>query len=496
MAEENRAPLLLEYRAPLLLKDRAPLPAPGPAAQLPQSRAPRLLPLTLILGALLWLFTTTGGRHVFVSDMLGEAYDSQGENLLHGDATVDGNAIRHEVMIRDGRSYMYFGPFPAFVRLPLNYLYPKGHGHWSRISGFCAGIIALAAFSALVRRALSTSQLSTRWRSWIGNICLVGFAFASPLLLLMGDVSIYHEAIVWALAWSIAALYFAGRSRRRNGAALTLSLLAFSFCAGAALLSRVTFGAPLVLIAPIIGLTLLRRSDRITKLAALFLPLGAAVLFYMWLNYAKFGDPLGSGFKYYVNPTQREFAQKHGLFNVERVPYSFADYFFLRRPDYQPQPPFLRTTRAYYNHPDLYVMPFTETYSSLAWSSAWIILGALVGIGFLLWPKGSDAVERAIALILLAQVIAVLSFIGMAQRYTAEFFPFLICIFLLFLRNGRAVSRLRYVTIVLVLASVVINFFSTMSWLIESDWNQPPELRVIWSSFLRKLPDLPDVRLY
>src|SRR3954466_8820264 len=126
MAEENRAPLLLEYRAPLLLEDRAPERAPEPVAQLPRSRAPRLLPLTLILGALLWLFTTTGGRHVFVNDMLSEAYDSQGENLLHGDATVDGNAIRHEVMIRNGRSYMYFGPFPAFVRLPLNYFYPKG----------------------------------------------------------------------------------------------------------------------------------------------------------------------------------------------------------------------------------------------------------------------------------------------------------------------------------------------------------------------------------
>jgi hypothetical protein len=495
MAEENPAQLLLEYRAPLLLEDRAPAP-PEPATPAPRNRAPRLLPLTLILGALFWLFTTTGGRHIFVNDMLGEAFDSQGENLLHGDATVDGNAIRHEVMIRNGRSYMYFGPFPAFVRLPLNYFYPKGHGHWSRVSGFIAGIIALAAFSALVRRALRSSELSARWRNWIGNLCLVGFAFASPLLLLLGDVSIYHEAIIWALAWSIAALYFAGRSRRREGLGLTLSLLAFSFCAGATLLSRVTFGAPLALMTPILGLTLLRRPSRIRNLAALCLPLGAAVLFYLWLNYAKFGDPFGSGFKYYVNPTQRQFAEKHGLFNVERVPYSFADYFFLRRPEYSTKPPFLRTTRAYYGYPDLYVMPFTETYLSLAWSSAWIILGALAGIGFLLWPKGSDAVERTIALILLAQVIAVLSFIGMAQRYTAEFFPFLIFIFLLFLRNGRAVSRLRYVTIVLVLTSVLLNFFATSHWLMENDWNQPGELRVIWSTFLRRLPDLPDLRLH
>ena len=487
MADENRAPLLLEYRAPLLLEDRAPPPPPEPIPQLPRNRAPRLLPLALILGALLWLFTTTGGGHVFVKDMLGEAFDSQAEHLLRGDAGVSGDAIRHEVMIRDGRSFMYFGPFPAFVRMPLNYFYPKGHGQWSRISGFCAGIIALAAFTALVRRALLSSRLSFRWRNWVGNICLVGFAFGSPLLLLMGDVSIYHEAILWALAWSLAALYFAGRSRKREGAALTLSLVAFGFCAGAALLSRVTFGAPLVLMAPLLALGLFRRGNRIRNFAALFLPLGALVLFFLVLNHAKFGNPLGSGFQYYANPVQREFAEKHGLFNVERVPYSFLDYFVLRRPQYRPQPPFIQTTRTYYNHPTLYVMPFTETYSSLVWCSSWVTLGALIGIGFLLWPGRADWVDRGIAAVLFAQVIGVLSFQGLAQRYTAEFFPFLVFLFLVFLRSGSAVSRLRYLIITLVLVSVVINSLSTVSWLIESDWNQPGELRVVWSAFLGRL---------
>src|SRR4029077_17589197 len=130
---------------------------------------------------------------------------------------------------------------------------------WSRITGFCAGMIALAAFAGLIRIALRCSQLSSRWKNWLGNACLVGFAFGSPLLLLLGNLSIYNEAIVWALAWSLAALYFALRSRETEGAALTRSLLAFSFCAGSALLSRVTFGAPLLLIAPVLALQLLRR---------------------------------------------------------------------------------------------------------------------------------------------------------------------------------------------------------------------------------------------
>src|ERR1044071_6983102 len=115
------------------------------------NRAPNLLPVALLLGALLWIFTTTGGRQVFVNEMLGEAYDSHAEHLLRGDPGVDPRAIRHESLIVDGKVRMYFGPFPAFVRIPLNFIYPSGHGKWSRISGFCAGVIALFAFAGLVQ---------------------------------------------------------------------------------------------------------------------------------------------------------------------------------------------------------------------------------------------------------------------------------------------------------------------------------------------------------
>lgn len=101
------------------------------------TRSPNLLPVAFVLGVLLWLFTMTGGRQVFVNEVLGKAYDSQAEHFLRGDVEVDGDAIKHEVMVVNGKSYMYFGPFPAFLRIPLNYFYPGGRGHWSRISGFC-----------------------------------------------------------------------------------------------------------------------------------------------------------------------------------------------------------------------------------------------------------------------------------------------------------------------------------------------------------------------
>jgi hypothetical protein len=425
----------------------------------------------------------TGGRDIFVKEVLGGAYDSQAEHFLHGDVGVDSDAIAHETMIVNGKVRMYFGPFPAFLRIPLNFIYPPGHGKWSRISGFCAGVIALFAFAGLVRTAWRSSSLSPRARDWIGNACVIGFALGSPLLLLLGNLSIYDEAIIWGLAWSVAALYFACRSRSTEGAALTRSLLAFSFCAGAALLSRATFGAPFVLIAPLLAMRLFHRQP-IRNITALFLPLGAAFVFHLLLSYARFGDFSGMNMRYNINPVQRDFALKHGLFRLERVPYSFADYFFLRSPKPQPEAPFLKGNRHDYDHESLYVMPFTETYSSVLWSSSWILLGAVIGLAMLLRPGGADGVDRAIAAILLIQVVVILSFMGLAQRYVAELFPFLIFAFLIFLRQGKIAFHLRYVLMALVVASAVINSLTTVAWLVEADMNVPTETRAKWNQFL------------
>jgi hypothetical protein len=445
--------------------------------------ATNLLPVALVLSVAFWLFTMTGGGDIFVKEVLGGAYDSQGEHFLRGDVGVDSDAIAHETMIVNGKVRMYFGPFPALLRIPLNFIYPRGHGKWSRISGFCAGVIALFAFAGLVQTALRSSSLPSRARNWLGNACVIGFALGSPLLLLLGNLSIYDEAIIWGFAWSLAALYFAFRSRATEGAALTRSLLAFSLCAGAALLSRATFGAPFVLIAPLLAIRLFQRQS-IRNITALFLPLGAAFVFYLFLSYARFGDFGGMNMRYNINPIQRDFAVQHGLFRLERVPYSFADYFVLRTPKLQGEAPFFKANREDYHQDTLYVMPFTETYSSLLWSSSWILLGAVIGVAMLVRPKGIDGVDRAMAAIFLLQVVVILSFMGLAQRYVAELFPFLIFAFLIFLRQGKIAFQLRYVLMALVVVSVVINSLTTVSWLVEADMNVPDETRSKWNQFL------------
>ena len=447
--------------------------------------SPRLLTITLLVSGLLWLFTTTGGRQIFVKEVLGGAYDSQAEHFLRGDVDVDADAIAHEAMIVNGKVRMYFGPFPALLRIPLNFVYPFGHGKWSRVSGFCAAIIALFAFAGLVRMALQSSPLSSCARNWLGNICVIGFAFGSPLLLLLGNLSIYDEAIIWGLALSLGAIFFAFRSRQADSGACTRALLGFSLCAGGALLSRVTFGAPLILIAPLLALGL-PRENRITNLTALVFPLGAALIFYIWLNYAKFGSLTGGNYyDYYINTVHAEFAHKFGVFSPRRILYSFADYFSVRFPSLGREPPFLAADRHFYDYPSLFSNDFSEVYLSLLWCSGWLLFGAIMGIACLVRRERADAFERGAALALFAQFVCILSFFALAQRYSADLYPFLIFCLIIFLRSGgMALVRSRHVIIGLVCLSIAVNSLTTVSWLIGPDQNVPLETRSAWEKFL------------
>jgi hypothetical protein len=137
---------------------------------------------------------------------------------LRGDAGIDLDAIRPEAMIVNGKIRTYFGPFPALVRIPLNLVYPAGRGMWSRLSGFCAGVIVLCAFAGLVGDTLRSSSLLRNARNWLGNACVIGFVLGTPLLFLIGSLSIFNEAIIWALAWSVSTLFFAARARKARAA--------------------------------------------------------------------------------------------------------------------------------------------------------------------------------------------------------------------------------------------------------------------------------------
>jgi hypothetical protein len=81
----------------------------------------------------------------------------------------------------------------------------------------------------------------------------------------------------------------------------------------------------------------------------------------------------------------------------------------------------------------------------------------------------------------LAEVVLILSYFALAQRYAADLYPFLIFCLVVFLgAGGIALVRMRYLLIGLVGISIIVNSLATAFWL-ASDSNLPPETRSFWS---------------
>jgi len=224
--------------------------------------------------------------------------------------------------------------------------------------------------------------------------------------------------------------------------------------------------------------------NRIINLTALVLPLAAALIFYIWLSYARFGNITGVHFDYYIDPVHSEFVHKFGVFNPRRLPYSFADYFNLRVPSLQREPPYLAVNRHFYDFPSLFSNDFSEVYLPVPWCSGWLVFGAIMGITCLVRPHGA-AFERGAAVALFAQFLCILSYFSLAQRYAADLYPFLIFCLIIFLGSGGvALLRSRHIMIGLIALSVVVNSLVTVSWLVDEDTNVPTETRAKWAQLL------------
>jgi hypothetical protein len=86
-----------------------------------------LLILALLELVYLWLITHGTFRLITSEDLvtLSTAYDSLGQNLLQCSSAVDRNSIGWGAFPSKGRTVMYFGPFPAFVRIAFSVLVPS-----------------------------------------------------------------------------------------------------------------------------------------------------------------------------------------------------------------------------------------------------------------------------------------------------------------------------------------------------------------------------------
>jgi hypothetical protein len=460
----------------------------------------RQLPLLVfvLIGLLYLLFVTHLSFDLFAFELKSAAYDSLAISFLRGSAEISPRAIADEAHHVNGHVYMYFGFFPALIRMPLHFLFPSLIGYWGRLSCLCAAMLAVYFFSRISKLLLESRSeiLGVRNAENIHWTLCIGFACASPVIYLISSAYIYHEASLWGLVGSLCALW--GMIEILSSAAKgsrTMALLKLSLGGGIALCSRGTFGIPFALLLAFytpwfvyqsirnrfISSSLNPLGQALGKLErrALFLPVIFFVVFQCWYDYERYGSIFDVGISrapaahaYYQSsidsgPVVVAARVYSALRNYFGPPWQYIDaifpYFHLRTPVFFGQSAYPK---------------YTEWTISLILTIPWLLSISAAGI-FALVKKGSSLDQFHVG-VFAVQCYLILTFYFITQRYTADFLPMLILLASFSIRliespfDFKRVAFIRRVLVVLVTFSCLTSVAATISWNLKQNWAISP----------------------
>lgn len=238
-----------------------------------------LLVLVLIGGLGLGALTEAGRSNSYA--LLAEAFLN---GRLHTTDCFDLDCARFEDKI-----FVMFPPLPAVIAMPFVALFGV------EFSGFILLSVIVTALSVLLWwEILAELDVEPEIALWL----LLGLAFATPLYF----VTIRGDG-VWFFAQSIGFLLtsLAIHQVLRGG-----SLVLAGFCIGMGFLCR----QMIIFYLPFLFALALRRDERLISFSGahimralkLGLPVVAAVGVYLVYNYARFGDPMQTGYPYMIVP--------------------------------------------------------------------------------------------------------------------------------------------------------------------------------------------------
>jgi len=381
----------------------------------------------VVLACLYFVLLTRGTREILGPELLSSAFDSLAQSLLRGSAEVDPAAIRWEAFVVEGRAYMYFGPWPALLRVPMQWLASDLAGQWARLSCFAASMLAVAGFSLLVLRMLAKNIVLDESESrFLLLTSIMGFGLATPLFFLMNAASIYHESILWGLAGSLCFLAVLV-PRLDEPDALVSKLPLLATLAGATLLARVTYGGPLFLVLLLISLRACLRGGNMGKIFIALLPAGLMLLLQLWYNFDRFGSPW-TFVDYRLMDFMRadsstlDILDRTGNFSLGRVFVALANYFGLSAELFSGRFPWFKLAAPWYPDANLYPRIFTSWVMPLSLMSSWLVLGGLAGWARLLADRTRGFAQLCLGAFIL-QILLVCAYYIMELRYEIDLLP-------------------------------------------------------------------------
>jgi hypothetical protein len=240
------------------------------------------------------------------------SYSRQAESWLQGRLSLPENVPWLELAIFDGRYYVSFPPFPSIVMLPFTLFY--GAETPDHAIALCTSLFSLIYAYKLGVKVLNNKQ----------------YAAIFSLFLILGTN--YLHVSLWGAVWYIAqnfaflltlmAFYYALTDNKNHS---YLSLFFMCAAMGCRPFNALYLAIVLLLIfrreaKPFVGFM-----KRILVYAIPALVLGA---FFMWLNYARFGNIFEFGHNYlpeFVNDPHGQFYIGRVLENLDRMFFSM-DY--------------------------------------------------------------------------------------------------------------------------------------------------------------------------
>jgi hypothetical protein len=397
----------------------------------------------LLAGVVFVALLLNGHLTLLRPDLQSDFYDLQAHSLLSGRWDVPVRALGLEGFHIDGRNYMYFGPWPAFLRLPVAALTHEYDGRLSQLSMLVAFGVAMLFVVRLVARirplVRGTDPVTTGERVAVG--AFVFCAGVSVPLFLATRLIVFNEAELWGMALALGAFeLILAYVVAPRGWALALA----AGLATAAVLSRPTLGGGAVAALGVLLVAswwpatrrLLGLPDEARRLAG-WIPVAVAVpiVLYAYVNHAKFGTlfglPFDRQFVTFVNREHRAVLDANGgsLFGLQFLPTNLLQYLRPDGIDLSRLWPWVRFPGDPTIIGDVRYDRITPTSSAVAAMPLQAVL-AIFGLAAAVSPR--RARETAIAAVRAPAVgaaigaVPVLVFGFVAQRYLGDFVPLLV----------------------------------------------------------------------
>ncbi len=419
-----------------------------------------------ICGAAFAWLVTDGTFNFLQSAPFSNFYDVQARSLLHGTWSMPASVLTIEGIQVGGRTYMYYGPVPAILRIPILLFTHRLDGRLTQPSLLIGFVVALIFASLLcwrIRGLVRGPVDLGRIECWLTAGLIVVVGVGSVLFFLGSTAQVYEEAEMWGAAFTLGAFYSLIGFLERPVAG---RLVSSGSLATLAMLTRGSVGAaPLVaigLVALVYLLSMLarhvarheRRAERIADVLGLRVPerpgwflagltaaLGVPLVLYAWVNEAKFGSlfsiPVGRQVFSLENAHRQAVLAANGgsLFGLKFLPTNLLQFV---RPDA------LSVTRLFpfLFFPGKALVLGHLLYDTRDWSSSIptcmpiLFVLALVGIVVVYKrrppPASPRRTEAGLATLRVPLVGAaagtygILTIAFIAQRYLADAIPFLV----------------------------------------------------------------------